>query len=100
MTGEHAADAVHERSPRIGHLPRARFLAELLHGFDQQIDAEHAGMAVAQATARSVHRTLAVRPDAPLDERTTLAFRAETQIFESEDDIWAKKAEKAEKAEK
>src|SRR6201996_1977890 len=59
--GEHAADAMAHRNPRVLHL-RRRDAAHLAHAFLQRVHAVHARMHVGEAAAIGVERQLAARP--------------------------------------
>ena len=85
---KHAAVAMAQCELYIGYLPRSGGANDLLSGLNKREQAIHAWVNARQSTAVCVHRKLAARSNsAALDETSTFAFGAESEIFQKEQRI-------------
>src|SRR5262245_4977153 len=90
FTEEHAAVALHERCARILHLALVALAPELADGLDDEEHSKHAGMQIRQSAAGRIKSDLSTWAEiGALDEAPTLAFGAEPDILQHDQQLAA-----------
>src|SRR5579863_5950141 len=88
----HAAVSVNERMPCAADLALAALTAQLAYGLDDEKHPERSGMEIRQTAARGVERDVAARAKiGTLDECSALAFFAEADVFEHDEQLARKR---------